>query len=264
MPSSITINGTTFQIVDELPHRFWSGVNEGRWEPESFRIIDHFLTSDWRFVDIGAWIGPMTLYAAKKCGRIDAFECDPIAIRQLRDNLAINPDVASKVQLHEYALSDADGFVQLYSRAIGNSETSIFSAHERDNSVMACNESFIAGSRDIRNVFRDHGYLSCARTFVKMDIEGAEFRVVPHLSDLISECSCVWYISFHELNINPPNVAARHARISEMLRALIACAKLHWYGSDLRELDKEKVIDSVLAGTWPVHASLVFSRLHIE
>ena len=263
MPSRITINSTTFQVADDLPHRFWSGVIEGRWEPEVFDLLDHFLIPEWRFVDFGAWIGPMTLYAAKKCNRVDAFECDPVAIRQLLSNLALNLDVASKVQLHEYALGNTDGFVRLFSRALGNSETSIFPRHERDSSVLNCEQSFLAGSRDVLSVFRDYGYASCDHTFVKMDIEGAEFRIIPHLAELIAESRCIWYVSFHELNVNPPDIPARYARISEMLNTLIAYARLHWYDSNLRELDKASVFEAVLTGSWPFHASLLFSLSQI-
>jgi FkbM family methyltransferase len=264
MLSSITVNGATFHVSDSEHRGFWSGVNEGRWEPEIFRLLDHFLLPDWRFVDIGAWIGPVALYAAKKCGRIDAFECDPVAIRQLRDNLALNPDIASKLCLHEYALGDTEGFVRMFSRALGNSETSIFANHERDGAVVSCGESFLAGVRDVRNVFRDQGYASCERTFVKIDVEGAEFRIVPHLGDLIADSRCVWYVSFHELNVNPADIPVRHARIGEMLRSLSAFGRLRWYGSDRQELDKAHVLDSVLGGSWPIHASLLFCRSQLS
>jgi FkbM family methyltransferase len=259
MPSSIKVNGTIFHVADALPHPFWSLVNEGRWEPATFRLLDHYLMPNWRFVDVGAWIGPTALYAAKKCERIDAFECDPVAIRQLRDNLALNPDIAPKVRLHEYALGDTDGFVRMFSRALGNSETSIFATHEREGAVVKCGESVLVGSRDVRTVFRDHGYANCERTLVKVDVERAEFRIVPHLGELIAESRCVWYVSFHELNVNPLGIPPRHARIGEMLHSLSAFAPLRWYDADLQELDKVQVLDAVLTGSWPIHATLLFS-----
>jgi FkbM family methyltransferase len=260
MASSIVVNGTTFHVADTLPHPFWTGVNAGRWEPETFRLLDYFLVPDWRFVDIGAWIGPTTLYAGKKCGHIDAFECDPVAIHQLRDNLAVNPDIAVKVRLFEHAVGEEDGFVRLFSRALGNSETSIFRNHERGGEVLACGESVLVGMRDVRNVFRDGGYASCERTFVKIDIEGAEFRIIPRLADLVADSRCVWYVSFHELNLNPPHLLTRHARAMEMLRSLAVFTPLRWYDNDRKELDKTEVLDAVLAGSWPIHASLLFCQ----
>jgi FkbM family methyltransferase len=260
MASSIIVNGAVFHVADPLPHPFWSLVKDGQWEPATFRLMDRILDPSWRFVDIGAWIGPTTLYAGKKCGRIDAFECDPVTIRQLHNNLALNPDVAAKVRLHEYALGEEDGFLRLFSPELGSSETSIFAVHERGGALRDCGDTMLAGARDVRAVFRDGGYGSCDRTLVKIDIEGAEFRILPRLADVIAESRCIWYVSFHELNINPPHLPSRHARTLEMLRSLAAFAPLRWYNDDFREIDKNAVLDAVVAGAWPVHGALVFCQ----
>jgi len=256
----IARDGVEFQVVDRpLYDWFWPAFSAGRWEPATFRVLDRFLTPEWRFVDIGAWIGPLTLYAAKKCQHVDAFECDPEANRDFRDNLALNPDIASKVELNDYALGDRDGSVCLFSTALGNSETSIFAEHERYGRIVSCDKSVLAQVRDAGKVFRDRGYAECERTLVKIDVEGAEFQIIPRIAELIPQSRCVWYVSFHELNVNPPGIPARDARQGEMLRALSAFGQLRWYGGALEELDQEQVLSSVRAGTWPVHESLLFT-----
>jgi tRNA G37 N-methylase Trm5 len=114
MVSAITVNDVVFNVDEKFQPEFWTIVNEGRWERETFHIMDRFLKPDWRFVDIGAWIGPTALYAARKCETVDAYECDPVALRELRNNLRLNLDLRSKVEIHEFALGEAEGFLRLW------------------------------------------------------------------------------------------------------------------------------------------------------
>jgi FkbM family methyltransferase len=259
MVTRITVNGTHFNVDETLPHPFWSGVQEGRWEMDTFRLFDRVLLPDWRFVDIGAWIGPTALYAARKVARIHAYDCDPVALGALRRNIGVNPDLAGRITTHEHAIGDEDGFMRLYSTALGNSETSIYASHQRDNEMRQLGQSVLAGVRDVRAVFRDHGYASCAQTFVKMDVEGAEFRILPRLAEVIAESRCVWCVSFHEWNLNPPGLPPEPYRAAQMINALSVFAKLNWYSTDLRQLDKAALFDELTKRTWPIHSTLVFS-----
>ena len=133
MLRTVTVNGVSI-VVDPTGYEgCWSGVEAGRWEPETFGAIDRLVLRDFRMVDIGAWIGPLTLYAARKGARVHSYECNPVALWVLRTNIAANPELARAIAIHEYALGSEDGFITLYSRALGNSETSILARHERDD-----------------------------------------------------------------------------------------------------------------------------------
>lgn len=259
MVTRITVNGTSFNVDETLPHPFWSGVADGRWEPDTFRLFDRVLLPDWRFVDIGAWIGPTTLYAARKVARVDAYECDPVALRALRRNIGANPDLAGRITPYEHAIGEEDGFMRLYSAALGNSETSIYASHQRGAEMRELRESVLAGVRDVRAVFRDRGYAACDQTFVKMDVEGAEFRILPRLADVVADSRCVWCVSFHEWNLNPPGLPAEPYRAAQMINALSVFAPLNWYTSDLQPIDKAVLFDELTKRTWPIHSSLVFS-----
>ena len=48
MVTRISVNGTSFNVDETLPHPFWSGVNDGRWEPDTFRLFDRVLMPNWR------------------------------------------------------------------------------------------------------------------------------------------------------------------------------------------------------------------------
>jgi len=255
------VRGAQFRISTLEPafEGFWSRAEAGSWEPETFRLMDTILTSESRFVDIGAWIGPTTLYAASRGAAVAAYECDPVALQVLRRNVRLNPGLQDRIVIHEHALGEADGFMRLWSEELGNSETSIFSDHEREGTVRHCGQSVLVGVRDVLDVFRESGHSACDTALIKIDVEGSEFRIVPRLSDVIASSSAVWYVSFHELNINPSDIPARPMRIAEMIRSLAVFAELHWYDATLTELDKDKTCGSIVDGTWPSHSSLVFS-----
>jgi FkbM family methyltransferase len=259
MRRSVTVNGTTIVVHDDGYEGYWAGVEAGRWEPDTFRLLDRLLRRDWRMVDIGAWIGPLTLYAARKARCVDAYECDPVALRVLRRNLTENLD-AAKVTVREFALGEEEGFATLYSRALGNSETSLLRHHERNGEILECGESVTCGARDVRRVFAEHGYAADEATLVKIDIEGGEFALVERLRPLLAHSRCVWCVSVHELNVNPAEIPAAPVRIARLVQLLDAFAPLHWFDMQLRPLAKPDVLAAIVAGQWPVHQSFVFSR----
>lgn len=260
MLRSVIVNGTTLHVHDEGYEGFWQGVDAGRWEPETFRVLDRLLRRDWRMVDIGAWIGPLTLYAARRACRVDAYECDPVALRVLRRNLAENGDAAGKVFLHAHALGEEEGFLTLYSRALGNSETSLFRAHERDGKVLDCGEAITCGVRDVRRVFAEEGYAADETCFVKIDIEGGEFSLIERLRPVIPTSRCAWCVSVHELNVNPAGLPAAPVRMAMLVRLLEAFAALDWFDMRLEPLGKADVLAAIVANQWPIHQSFVFAR----
>ncbi len=261
MPRWLDINGVTFAVGDGPADygAFWSRVGAGTWEPETLALMDRLLRPGSRFVDIGAWIGPTALYAAAKGAVVDAYECDPVALDRLKYNISVNPALERRIDVHEFAIGDSEHELQIWSGHLGNSETSVFANHEREGVVTACSESAIVRMRDAAQVFQERGYAQLPSTLIKIDTEGAEFLIVPRLAEIIAGSHAVWYISFHELNINPTSVPARFARIAEMLRTLMVLSGLNWYSSNLTALDKTATLDAVLHGAWPPHGSLVFS-----
>jgi FkbM family methyltransferase len=261
MQDAVVVNGVTMNVVAEADDWFWPRVKAGQWEPHTFAIMDRFLRPGWRFVDVGAWIGPTTLYAANKCDRVEAFECDPVALRALKTNIAANPQLMHRVGLHEHALGASDGFVRMYSQALGNSETSIYGRHERFDEIKDCGESVLVGMRDALTVFRDAGYANCDRTLVKIDVEGAEFQIIPRLREVIAQSRCVWYVSFHPHNLNPAELS-RFVRAAEMITALSAFENLNWYWPDFRYAEKNGLMEGFLSARWI--DSLIFSRTSLN
>ena len=77
--------------VDPKTHtyKFWINRFPG-WEEETFEIFDFYLKKDKSFLDIGAWIGTTCLYGSLQSKDVVCIEADPVSLRDLRMNIAIN------------------------------------------------------------------------------------------------------------------------------------------------------------------------------
>jgi FkbM family methyltransferase len=202
LPRIVTVNGKPITICQRPGYaEFWASVEAGHWEPETLETLDRLLQRDWQMVDIGSWIGPLTLYAAQRCRSVDSYECDPIALQILKQNLDQNADLKGKVHVYEFGLGDEDGVATLYSRGFGNSETSLLRYHERGGRLLDCAQAVTCEVRDARKVFAEHGYVLNENCFIKIDVEGGEFQIVDRLRRLIPNSRCVWCVSVHELNV---------------------------------------------------------------
>jgi FkbM family methyltransferase len=89
MHSQLSRNGEQFSVAPGHEW-FWPGFENGTWEPSTFKIFDRFLSKDHTFLDIGAWIGPTTLYAASRAHTVLSFEPDTVAYQSLVENVRLN------------------------------------------------------------------------------------------------------------------------------------------------------------------------------
>lgn len=93
----IRIRNASFSVVDGPQFPFWGRVSSGHWEPGTFAAIESQLTPETTVLDFGAWIGPVTLFAASQAKQVISFEPDPVAAKELRTNIALNPALAPKI-----------------------------------------------------------------------------------------------------------------------------------------------------------------------
>lgn len=121
---------------------------------------------------MGAWIGPVSLLAARRGARVTALEPDPVARRALERNLALN---GLRAQVIPAALHDAAEGLTLRggSRGLGASTTSAPGASRRDpihvDAITPEDLAVRAGP---------------GPAAVKVDMEGHEFAVGPALARL--------------------------------------------------------------------------------
>ncbi len=103
---------------------FRERYESGRWEPRTKALIDTLSPGDL-FVDVGAWIGPTTLWALERGASVIAFEPDPLAAAEFRRTIGDHP-AAARVEFHEaaVALNEMGGWVKPPSgKELGGSET---------------------------------------------------------------------------------------------------------------------------------------------
>ncbi|MFE9690597.1 FkbM family methyltransferase [Micromonospora sp. NPDC005806] len=169
---------------------FWRRVIAGDWEPDSYGVLDRFLTPGSVLVDVGAWIGPLTLYAAAIGARSHAFEPDPVARAELLANLARNPELAGLVQVSPAAVGAAAGSVRLGNRTSaggGDSMSSLLFAE----SPVGWEVSSVGLAEVLDGIADDELGL------VKIDIEGAEAEVLSAAAAHLAARQPPLFVSVH-------------------------------------------------------------------
>ncbi|WP_372571507.1 FkbM family methyltransferase [Ruegeria jejuensis] len=179
------LNGEPFRL-DPYHSKFWRKATAGQWEPETFAVLDQNLSPDRDYVDIGAWIGPTVLYASRRARHVWCFEPDPVAYRHLIWNLELN-DIRN-VSAFGVALWKDTGIVRMASLGgeAGDSMTSVLGDPERGTDVISLAWDQFARSVDLSGV-----------SLVKMDVEGAEFSLLPTLLPWLRAQRPALYLSTH-------------------------------------------------------------------
>jgi FkbM family methyltransferase len=160
-----------FQKAKMLHHvQFWRKVSRGRWKPDTYRVLAEFLNRNSVYYDIGAWIGPTVIFAATKCKRVVCFEPDPIAFQYLLWN--INLDELHNVLPINAALAGRKALMRVarFDRRLGDSMTSLLKTCSTEGAadVLALTWEAWIGI-----------YNGEPPDFLKIDIEGGEFALLP-------------------------------------------------------------------------------------
>jgi FkbM family methyltransferase len=187
---TVTRNGRRYSVWDEHPHvggwDFWGLFETGDWEPQLDEVLAAHLTPKTTLVDIGAWIGPVSLVASRLCARVVAVEPDPVAGERLLANLGRQRK--QNVTVHPVALSAADGTVQIGRRAdrrFGDSMTSVIFTEDAIDVPARTLETLLAEA-DPPTV-----------GLIKMDIEGGEEQVLPACAATIRQLGAPLLLSIH-------------------------------------------------------------------
>jgi len=164
--------------VDPNHWRFWHKAARGQWEPETLTILESELEPGMVFCDIGAWIGPITLLAARRCQQVYCFEPDATAYAELLGNLRLNR-IANATPFN-IALGASEGLRTLasFGRMPGDSRTSLLATPDDASRVQALCLSWNRWLQLVRPERID---------FIKVDIEGGEFELLPSMTAYLAE-----------------------------------------------------------------------------
>jgi len=232
-------------------NRFWARVASGGWEPRTFDWFEQLIDPERVVLDIGAWIGPTTLFAATRARRVFAVEPDPIASHSLEQHVTLNPEFADRIVRFEGCVTDRDGPVVLRMRGGalgGNSQSSVVDAEAGDHAAGRAAASAEPGGpapSDEAVGWRVAGLRleSFARLFeldragpvglVKIDVEGAEAMILADAASWLAERRASVHLSLHgPLMIDPSR------ELSTIARALAAYPKVVDETGDPIDLDE--------------------------
>ncbi len=179
------LNGEPFRL-DPYHSKFWRKASAGEWEPETFAVLDKYLSPGSDYLDIGAWIGPTALYGARKARHVYCFEPDPTAFRHLAWNLDLND--MRNVSAFGVALSDQFGVARMASARgePGDSTSSLLLDGDHGTDALTISWEQFEAVNDLSNV-----------SLVKMDIEGAEISVLPNLVPWLEKQRPALFLSTH-------------------------------------------------------------------
>jgi len=235
------INGLSFNVSPNDVYRpFWDRFSTGTWEPRTFAVFDRFLRTDRSYIDIGAWIGPTVLYGVQRARVAYALEPDPVAFAELRTNVDLNSDLRGRIRVYDQCIASESGTIELYvggfysdsASRLGDSMSSIVRLSAESGQIstrvkVTTLEEFIDG----------HGIEDC--NFVKMDIEGGEFIVLPSIRNYLGRSQPTLYVSFHA----PP--ADRREELVRESFDILHSVYSHVYETSGQPLSLMKLADSV-------------------
>jgi FkbM family methyltransferase len=195
---AVTWRNRNFRVVRHAAVAAAVAEFRSPFEAGTLEFFDAVLPACDKMIDVGAYVGLMSLYAADGLADVCAFEASPGNFDLLRQNVAINERLRHRIRLFGFGLGDRDDRVPLYRKAVADSGSSIFRTVERGGLIDGAPEAIVE-LRDADSVLRGIGVT--ARTLLKIDIEGAEYLVMPAIAGLLAEAKPFLHLSFHPFNI---------------------------------------------------------------
>src|SRR3989339_1182077 len=203
-------NGVILRVLKTEHEQFWNSLARSEWEQETFAIFDKFITKEFTYLDIGAWIGPTLLYAAHFAKEAYGFEPDPIAFNELCENLKLNPNL-DNVKIYRTLIGNTNGEVWLGNRFKGgDSQGSILFANERTR--------WSANSIRLEDVVQREKIQS--PLFIKIDVEGGEYSLVPSLTKFFKKIRPIVYLSLHGSFLSMSLYPGSRSPIKRILRRI--------------------------------------------
>jgi FkbM family methyltransferase len=208
---TVALHGVSFQVADDKP-TFWDKAQAGLWEPGTLAALASLVDRNTVFLDIGSWVGPLSLLAAALGSRVVAVEADPRALALLEGNIAANPALADRVTVVGKAATAATGPVRLAApRKPGDSMASVLRAGQSG--------SWTTPSVTPAELFTLVAAGGGGRIVVKIDIEGGEYDLLPALAPALPASVVALLVAFH-----PRELIASGRSADEVAAATARCA----------------------------------------
>ena len=217
--------------VDPNHWRFWRKAARGLWEPQTLECLAQRLEPHMVVCDIGAWIGPTAILAARHCSHVYCFEPDTTAYGELLRNLQLNR--IENVTPFNLALAATDGMrtAASFGGTRGDSKTSLLAVPDGADAASTMQVMTLSWAR----------WLELARPpridFLKIDIEGGEFDLLPSMAADLAARRPTLLLSTHAPYLAPAEREPMMSRLADALRV---------YGGCLNERQAPVGVDALL------------------
>lgn len=226
---NVTVRTRSFAVRQGAYPVFWGRVAEGNWEPGSFAVIDRFVAPGTTFVDIGAWIGPLTLFAASVAGEVHAIEPDPFARKLLQANIGLNPGLAERITVHDLAIGDRIGRAKLGNMTSPRGGDSM--------SSLLYSDAPLSWAVNCTTLDRFLAAVGCpSPSLIKIDTEGTEVELLGAVHDWLSTTRPPLLLSVHA-----PFWPDPHRSLSRLLDLLSCYQQL--LTPSLSPIDRKTILD---------------------
>lgn len=224
------------ELTVENDERFWNEVKQ--WEPETFEIVKHYGSQEKAFIDIGAWNGVVSLFAANHFNSVFAVEPDVVAFEKLLRNIELNAML--NISAQNVAVSDHKGITILNIADKGDSMSSLIPRHE---GFSVTNQVQTVETETFENLI---SFLKKPIGLIKMDIEGGELLVIPEMIDYLQEHKPPIYISFHPFWFPEFGKGYEILSLAEMLFRVYPIVR----DAQFNEVTKEQFIEGMNANSF--------------
>jgi FkbM family methyltransferase len=185
---TLTKDGFEFTVSDSAISKppvngwdFWRDYFPEVFEPFTISFIRGNLDNTKSFLDIGAWLGPMSIYAGKIAKSVVAYEPDQAAFKDLQMNFQLNQTPG---QPKNMAITADGNSINLYSRT-----------YEGDSMSNIVGDGQLIGV--VQGISLEEAIAEDDFGLIKMDIEGAEATVLPANKELLGDFKIPLVLSFH-------------------------------------------------------------------
>lgn len=145
-------------------------------------VLEDVIQSHWVCADIGACKGEILSFLSEKSAFCYAFEPDDSNFKYLTKTFK-----DKNVELNDSVVSDVDGHVDFYK---GRSHVGNILGHD-----MSYNKMHNPQSKN--SITLDTFFENKQVDFIKLDVEGAEWRVFEGAKKILKERNIIWQVEFH-------------------------------------------------------------------
>jgi len=145
-------------------------------------VLDGIIKNNWVCADVGACKGEILDFLSKKSTYCYAFEPDI-----LNSNYLLETFRDKNVEISDNVVSDVNGQVKFY-----NSESHVGNILGHDMNFNKFNDFYIRNSITLDSFFENK-----LVDFIKLDVEGAEWKVFEGAKNLLKNRNIIWQVEFH-------------------------------------------------------------------